>query len=158
MLTKPGGAPTLRWSSRGRIHLVIPMKYLSLRSSFFRAGFTALLVLGAAGALTTAVRADEATAPQHPSAGKAPLAASFAKTVGTENAPYVLTLANASDTSLSVAVKVLLSVAFHADNKARNIAAQPVPAHKSIAIPNLAAGDKVTVSVTGYDPLELTVP
>ncbi|HEY4299909.1 MAG TPA: hypothetical protein VGM73_03475 [Candidatus Didemnitutus sp.] len=132
-----------------------------IRSSYSRAGRVALALAGGVAALTFAavsVSAVDAPAMLRLATGPAPIKTAFEKTTSTESAPYVLTVTNTSDETIKVAAKILLSVAFHADNKARHVAEQPVPAGKSITIPNLAAGDKITVSVTGYDPLELTVP
>lgn len=129
-----------------------------LRSSFARAGLAALLALGGLLALATSSRADATPSLQRLGAGKAPLSAKFDKKATTDSAPYTLTLTNTSADSLKVSIKVLLSVAFHADNKARNIPEQSVAAGKSISLSDLAAGDKVTVTVAGYDNLELVVP
>jgi hypothetical protein len=87
-----------------------------------------------------------------------PLTASFAKVTDPETGPYVLSLKNTSDGALKVTVKVLLSVYFHADSKARNIPEHAIGAGETWTVPGLAAADKVTVSASGYASLELTVP
>jgi hypothetical protein len=86
-----------------------------------------------------------------------PLAATFAKTEG-EDGPYVLSLKNTSDSSVKVSVKILLSVYFHADSKAKNIPEHAIDAGQVWTIPGLAANDKLIVTGAGFAPLELTVP
>jgi len=86
-----------------------------------------------------------------------PLAATFAKSEG-DDGPYVLSLKNTSDSSVTVSAKILLSVYFHADSKAKNIPDHAIDAGQVWTIPGLAANDKVIVSDTGFAPLELTVP
>ena len=86
-----------------------------------------------------------------------PVATSFAKAEG-EDGPYVLSVKNTSGSSVSVSAKILLSVYFHADSKARNIPAHAIDAGQTWTIPGLAASDKVTLSADGFAPLELTVP
>ena len=123
---------------------------------------SALLALGCAFVLALvsapALRADAGS--EKPMACKCPslpLSASFAKTAGAENAPYVLTLKNDSTSTVKASAKVLLAVAFHAEAKARNVAEQVVEPGKTWTIDDLAKGDKVTVSAAGFTPLELTV-
>jgi hypothetical protein len=86
-----------------------------------------------------------------------PVTTSFAKADG-EDGPYVLSVKNTSGSSISVSAKVLLSVYFHADSKAKNIPAHAIDAGQTWTIPGLAASDKVTLSADGFAPLELTVP
>ena len=86
-----------------------------------------------------------------------PVTASFAKTEG-EDGPYVLSLKNNSNESIKVSVKILLSVYFHADSKAKNIPEHAIDAGQVWTIPGLAANDKVTVTGAGFAPLDLTVP
>jgi hypothetical protein len=86
-----------------------------------------------------------------------PLTSSFAKSDG-EDGPYVLSLKNTSDSSVKVTAKILLSVYFHADSKAKNIPEHSVDAGQVWTIPGLAAGDKVTIMGEGFAPLDLTVP
>ncbi|HVU16912.1 MAG TPA: hypothetical protein VHD32_08300 [Candidatus Didemnitutus sp.] len=134
------------------------MNIPQFRSSFSRASLATLLALGGLVAFATTARADDTATLQRLAAGKAPLTAKFDKKATTDSAPYSLTLTNTSADTLKVSIKVLLSVAFHADNKARNIAEQPIAAGKSVSISDLAAGDKITVTVAGYDALQLVVP
>jgi hypothetical protein len=125
---------------------------------------TALASLGCAFALAfiqipSAHAADSATLkPMDDKAPMLPLAASFEKVADAENGPYVLSLKNTSDGALTVAAKVLLSVYFHADTKARNIPEHTIDPGKVWTIPGLAATDKVIITATGFAPLELTVP
>jgi hypothetical protein len=86
-----------------------------------------------------------------------PVTTSFAKSDG-EDGPYVLSVKNTSATSINVSAKVLLSVYFHADSKAKNIPAHAIEAGQTWSIPGLAASDKVTLSAAGFAPLDLTVP
>jgi hypothetical protein len=86
-----------------------------------------------------------------------PLTASFAKSDG-EDGPYILSLKNTSDSSVKVSAKILLSVYFHADSKARNVPEHAIDAGQTWTVPGLAANDKITVTGTGFAPLELTVP
>ena len=123
---------------------------------------SALLALGCAFVLalvsTPALRAADGSA--QPMADKCPclpLSASFAKTAGAEDAPYVLTLKNDSAKAVKASAKVLLAVAFHAEAKARNVAEQVIDPGKTCTIGELAKGDRVIVSAAGFSPLELTV-
>jgi hypothetical protein len=86
-----------------------------------------------------------------------PVATTFAKSEG-EDGPYVLSVKNTSNSSIKVSAKVLLSVYFHADSKAKNIPEHSIDAGQTWTIPGLAANDKVTLMGTGFAPLELTVP
>lgn len=86
-----------------------------------------------------------------------PMTATFEKVAGSEDAPYALKLKNDSKESLTVSAKILLAVAYHAENKARMIPEHTVKAGESWSIPGLAADDKVTVTAKGYAPLQLTV-
>jgi hypothetical protein len=90
-------------------------------------------------------------------AASLPVSTSFAKADG-EDGPYVLSVKNTSGSSISVSAKILLSVYFHADSKAKNIPAHAIDAGQTWTIPGLAASDKVTLSADGFAPLELTVP
>jgi hypothetical protein len=135
----------------------------STPSPFRRASIlSALAVLGCALAFAFA------SAPSARAAGTAtlgalgdkapslPLTATFAK-ADADTGPFVLNLKNTSDGSLKVTVKILLSVYFHADSKARNLPEHTIDAGQVWTIPGLAASDKVTVTADGYAPLELTV-
>ncbi len=125
---------------------------------------TALIALGCVfGLALVQVPAMKAagTATLQPLADKAPslpLTATFEKVTGTESGPYVLTLKNDSKDALKVSAKVLLSVAFHAEAKARNVPEHAIDAGQTWSIPNLAAQDRITVTAKGFAPLELTVP
>jgi hypothetical protein len=72
--------------------------------------------------------------------------------------PYVLNLKNDSKDALVVTASIHLSVAFHANKKDRRIPSHTLEAGQTWTIPDLAAGDKVTVTAEGYASLELTVP
>jgi hypothetical protein len=126
------------------------------RTFIFRA---ALAALGLALLPTAAVRAASAPAVNalDDKAPALPLTASFAKVDG-EDGPYVLSLKNTSDSAVKVSAKILLSVYFHADSKAKNIPVHTIEAGQVWTIPGLAANDKVTISGDGFAPLELTVP
>jgi hypothetical protein len=92
------------------------------------------------------------------SAPALPVTTSFEKVTGAEGAPYVLTIKNTSQDTLTVTAKVLLSVTFHAENKARNLPAQGIDAGKEWKISDLSADDKVILSAPGFATLEVTVP
>lgn len=118
----------------------------------------AVLVAGCALALTVtvtpAVHAETAPA----AAAKAlPLKASFRKDKKAEAGQYVLTLKNTSDAPLKVTAQVLLAVAFHATDKARNLPEETIAPGKSWKITDLAVDDKITVKADGYEPLQLVV-
>lgn len=86
-----------------------------------------------------------------------PVTATFEKTTGAEEAPYSLKLKNTSKETITVSAKILLSVAFHADSKARMVSEHAIKAGETWSIPGLAAEDKVTVMAKGFAPLELVV-
>jgi hypothetical protein len=109
------------------------------------------LAFGLALLAAPALRAD-ATAPA------LPVTTSFEKVAGVEGAPYVLTVKNTSQDTLTVTAKVLLSVTFHAENKARNLPPQGIDAGKEWKVSDLSADDKVILSAPGFAPLEVTVP
>ena len=124
---------------------------------------TALLVfgcvLGLAFLQVPALKgADAAPKSQTDKAPSLPLTGTFAKVTTGEAGPYVLTLKNDSKEAVKASAKILLSVAFHADNKARNIPEQVVKPGQTWTIPGLAAADRVTITAKGFAPLELTVP
>lgn len=87
-----------------------------------------------------------------------PLSATFEKGKDPEVGPYILVLKNDSKDSLMVSASVHLSVAFHANKKDREYPSHTLGAGQTWNIPDLAAGDKVTLTADGYSPLELTVP
>ncbi|HEY4988373.1 MAG TPA: hypothetical protein VII09_01125 [Opitutaceae bacterium] len=140
---------------------MIPSNAISSRSSLLKA---ALVALGSAFAfalvLTPAVRAVDASAPAalDDKGATLPVAYTFDKSTDPDAGPYVLNLKNTSDASIKVTGKVLLSVFFHADSKARNVPEHVIEAGQSWAISGLAANDKVILSAPGFAPLELTVP
>jgi hypothetical protein len=120
-----------------------------------------LVAFGCALLLAPALKATDATTMQPLAAEKAaalPVTTAFEKGPAGEKGPYVLKVTNTSKDALKVTVKVLLSVAFHADNKARNLPEQSIAAGGSISVPDLAAADKVIITAAGFAPLELTVP
>jgi hypothetical protein len=90
-------------------------------------------------------------------AAKLPVSSDFKKVTG-EGGPYVLTLKNTSKSALTVKGKVLLSISFHAESKARQIPEHIIEADTVWTISELAAGDKVVLTAKDYAPLELTVP
>ena len=127
-------------------------------------GRTALIALGCAFSLALvqlpALKAAD-TATLLPLADKAPslpVTSAFEKVAGAEHGPYVLKLTSTAKAALKVNVKVLLSVAFHAEAKARHLPEQTIEAGKTLSVPDLSAQDKVVVSAAGFAPLELTVP
>ncbi len=126
---------------------------------------TALIALGCALAFaivpTPALKATESSALQPLAAEKGkslPVTTSFEKVKGGESGPYVLKLKNVSKDALKVSAKVLLSVAFHADSKARKVPEHVIEAGQVWSIPDLAAADKVIITAAGFDPLEVVVP
>lgn len=87
-----------------------------------------------------------------------PVSTSFDKVTGGEKGPFVLKVKNTSSETIKVHAKVLLAVAFHADNKARNLDVQKIGAGEEWTISDLAAGDKVVLSAKGHAPLQVEVP
>jgi hypothetical protein len=137
---------------------------LSTPSPFRRASIlSALAVLGCAFAFAFAQApaargADNgALKPLDDKAPSLPLTPTFEK-ADADTGPYVLNLKNTSDGTIKVTAKVLLSVYFHADSKSRNLPEHAIDPGQVWTIPGLASNDKVTVSGSGYAPLELTVP
>lgn len=128
-------------------------------------GRSALIALGCALSLaiapSPAARAggtSEALMPLDDHAPSLPLTASFEKGTDPNVGPYVLNLKNVSRDAIKVGVKIHLSVVFHANSKSRNIPDHVINPSEVWSIPDLAAGDKVTVTAAGFAPLELTVP
>jgi len=125
---------------------------------------TALIALGCAFSLALAATpALNAAAPEtlQPLADKAPslpVKSAFEKVKGGESGPYVLKLTNASKDTLKVTTKILLAVAFHANDKARNLPEHAIDAGQTWSVPDLAAGDKLVITAKGFASLELTVP
>jgi hypothetical protein len=127
---------------------------------------TNLLALGCALGLAfvpvAALRAADTLTPQNladsaPALPSLPLTSSIEKTTGGENGPYVLKLKNTSTAAVKVTAKILLSVAFHAENKAKNLPEHTVEAGQVWSIADLAAADKVVLAAKGYAPLEIEV-
>jgi hypothetical protein len=87
-----------------------------------------------------------------------PLTATFEKVTGGENGPFVLKLKNDSKDAVKVTTKILLSVAFHADSKAKHLPAHTIKAGQVWSIPDLAAADKLILTAEGFAPLEIVVP
>jgi hypothetical protein len=128
-------------------------------------GLAALLALGCAltlsfGQVPAAKAADAATLQPlaADTAPALPVTTAFEKGPVGDKGPYLLKVTNTSKDALKVTVKVLLSVAFHADNKARNLPEHTIDAGQTWTIPDLAAADKVIITAKGFGPLELTVP
>lgn len=133
----------------------------SIRSAACR---IALLALGCAFSLALvqmpALKA-AALATLQPLADKAPslpLTATFEKVTGVESGPYVLKLTNVSKDALKVSAKILLSVAYHMESKARIVPAHVIDPGQVWTILDLAATDKVIITAEGFSPLELVVP
>ena len=97
------------------------------------------------------------TASESNKAAALPVTAAFEKGESKEGGPFTLKLKNTSSESLKVSVKVLLAVAYHAENKAKNLPETTLAAGKEQSFPGLAADDRVVVTAAGYAPLTLTV-
>jgi hypothetical protein len=131
---------------------MIVLNISSLRSAISKIAMIALgCTLGLAVVPLPSARAADA-------APSLPLTATFEKSMDQEGGLYVLNLKNVSSDTLKVTTKVLLSVAFHADSKARNIPEHAIDPGQVWTIPNLAAADKVIITAKDFAPLELTVP
>src|SRR5438309_7157781 len=90
---------------------------------------TALLTLGCAVSVVAlplsalnAADAPASSAAADKAAPALPFTATFEKASAAEGAPYVLKLKNDSKETIKASAKVLLAVAFHAENKARVVA------------------------------------
>ncbi len=120
----------------------------------------ALAILAASCALCAALASTPALHAQSAvAAAKAlPLKHQFRKVKDAEAGPYTLKLTNTSSEPLKVSAQVLLAVAFHATDKARNVPEETIAPGKSWTIKDLATDDKITVKADGYDSLQLTVP
>ena len=125
---------------------------------------TALFAFGCALSLalvqTPALKAADPAAPQAPAvkAPSLPVTATFEKVAGAERGPYVLKLKNVSQDTLKVTAKILLSVAFHMGSKHWDLPEHAIDPGQVWSIPDLSAGDKITLTAEGFAPLELTVP
>lgn len=125
---------------------------------------TALIALGCAFSLVLvsmpALKAAD-TAAVPPMAGKAPslpLTTTFEKGTAREMGPYVLKLKNDSKDALKVNVKILLSVAFHMGSKHWDLPEHVIDPGQVWTVPDLSAGDKISITAQGFAPLELVVP
>jgi hypothetical protein len=132
----------------------------SLRSSGRAARFGLVLALGSVFSLAfvaaPALRAaDEPTAPA--AVKTLPVKTSIKKSKKDTGSVFELKVKNESGEALSVSAQVLLSVAFHATNKARNLPAHTLKPGKSWHIKELSAEDKVILTAEGYAPLEVTI-
>lgn len=135
-----------------------PHPSLHRRRAFTR---TTLIIAGCLLGLALAFAPALHASPEAKTTEKAqalPLTATFAKDKDAEGPPFTLTLKNVSDHSVKVKAKILLAVAFHADNKAKNLPEHAIDAGKDWTIPGLAAQDKVILTAEGYAPLEVIVP
>jgi hypothetical protein len=137
---------------------MISSKTSVTRSTIRRA---ALIALGCAFSLAIvpmpALQAAD-TAPKADKSPILPLTTTFEKVAVTDNGPpFVAKLKNDSKGDLAVTTKVLLSVAFHANDKARNLPEHVIKAGQTWTVPDLAANDKLIITAKGFAPLELTV-
>ena len=130
------------------------------KSSLFALAFALALPLFPLPVVAAAahVSPNNKTLPLADKAPALPLTSKFAKVTEAEGGPYVLTLTNTSDHALKVTAKILLSVSFHAESKARNLPEHTIDAGKVWTISELAANDKVILHAKDYAPLELLVP
>jgi hypothetical protein len=123
----------------------------------------ALIALGCAFSLALvsmpALKAADAAAVPPPAvkAPSLPLTSTFEKGTAAERGPYVLKLTNTSKDALKVNAKILLSVAFHMGSKNWDLPEHVIGPGQVWTIPDLTAGDKVTITAPGFAPLELTV-
>lgn len=127
-------------------------------------GIVALFALGCAFSLafvsTPTAKAADSTTLQRLAADTEPalpLTATFEKVADSERGPFVLKLTNDSKETIKASAKILLAVAFHADNKARNIPEHAIEPGQVWAIDDLVANDKVVITAAGFAPLELVV-
>lgn len=126
------------------------------QAAFCAASAALLLALISMPALRAADAA--ATPPPADQGPKLPLTATFEKVTGAENGPFVLKLKNTGTESVKVNTKILLSVVFHAENKAKKLPEHVIAAGQVWTIPDLVAADKVILTADGFAPLELVVP
>lgn len=132
-------------------------------SSFLQRSFTALF-FGLTLPLLPSVAAPSSGQPAlHASADKPakklPVTTSFTKEKDGENKGlYVLTVKNVSSSALNVTATVHESVISHNRPKTRTLPAQVIQPGKTWQIEALAAHDKVTLAVEGFETLELVTP
>jgi len=122
-----------------------------------------MIALGCAGCLaivhSPSLRAEPAALrPLADEAPSLPLTPTFEKMAESDNGPYVLSLKNISKDAVTASAQIVPSVAFHANAKVRNLPDHVIDPGQVWTIPELAAGDKVTITAKGFAPLELTVP
>lgn len=124
-----------------------------------------LFVFGAALGLATrpavAVPAVDApaTQPLADKAAKLPVSSSFEKEKSGDNKGlYTLSLKNTSASALTVTATIQESVVSHNRPKTRTLPAQAIEPGKTWKIDGLAAQDKITLTATGFEALELTAP
>ena len=130
------------------------------RPATFRTTLIALgCALGLALVQIPALAATEAAAPQPQAvtAPSLPLTGTFEKVATGDTGPYILKLKNDSTAALTVSGKVLLSVAFHSDTKARILPEHTIESGQVWTITGLAAADKVIITAKDFAALELVV-
>ncbi len=133
--------PSFRRSARGRTVLL-----------------ASICALGVACVVLPAARAGDKTATPAASenAPSLPLTATFDKgTPGERGGPFVLNLKNTSQEALKVHGKIQYAVAYHMNEKGREIAPHTIAAGETWSVSDLAAGDKITLMAPGFAPLEL---
>ena len=166
MMRPPGRQSGLQ-SQRSRpatAGLIRTMAISNTSSAILAMRRIALAAMGCALSLALvhvpATKAADGAASQ-PVADKAPslpLAPSFEKVTGSEGGPYVLKLQNVSKDTVRASAKILLSVVFHSESKARLIPEHAIDPGQVWTITDLSAEDKVIITATGFAPLELAVP
>jgi hypothetical protein len=119
----------------------------------------ALLVFACALLQSPTLKAAEAATPPpaEPNKPTLPLTSTFEKVANAENGPFVLKVKNTSTTALKVNTRVLLSVSFHAESKARKLPEHTIEPGQVWSIPDLSAADKVIITAEGFAPLEIVV-
>lgn len=130
----------------------------TLKSPTLRLAVLGTAFLAFAALPVAALSATPDLQPVTDQAAKLPVATAFEKTSGGEGGPYVLKVTNTAQTELKVSAKVLLSVAFHADNKARMVPEHTLAAGETWTISDLAAKDEVILTAKDYAPLKVSVP
>ncbi len=132
----------------------------SSRSAVLKGALGALgLALAFGMASVPALRADSTVVrPLDDKVAALPVTYTFDKSADPEAGPYILSLKNTATSPVTVSVKVLLSVYFHADSKARILPDHTIDPGQTWTVPGLAANDKVSVSSKEYTTLELIVP
>ena len=118
---------------------------MTSKSSLLKAARLSIACAFAALIVPAVSAADEtrSTAEQSNKAAALPVTAKFEK--------------GASKETLKVSAKQLLAVAYHAENKAKDLGEQTIPAGKEHTFSGLAADDRVVLTAQGYAPMTLTV-